>query len=78
MRSLFDISGGFSTSIPRQSIALFLFPGTEGAREYSETTDRLIDTVAEEIINQQYLIALEILREKKNVLVKAAKLLLKK
>jgi len=54
------------------------FPGTEGAREYSETTDRLIDTDAEKIINKQYLIALEILREKKNVLVKAAKLLLKK
>ncbi|MBW2022991.1 MAG: cell division protein FtsH, partial [Deltaproteobacteria bacterium] len=50
----------------------------EGGGEYSEATAELIDKEVQEIIRAQYEKALEILKEKKEVLVEGAELLLKK
>jgi len=52
--------------------------GTEGAPEYSEATAELIDNEIGTIISEQYSKALEILKGKKNILVKGARLLLDK
>jgi cell division protease FtsH len=62
----------------REKRARFLDLGLEGAVEYSEATSEMIDHEVREIINDQYATAEQILREKKVVLEKAAKLLLEK
>jgi cell division protease FtsH len=56
----------------------FLNIPTEGAVDYSEATAELIDSEVREIVNQQYARALEILRQKREVLDKGAGLLLEK
>jgi cell division protease FtsH len=50
----------------------------EGAVEYSEATAELIDSEVREIVNNQYSKAMEIIREKKEILGKGAKILLEK
>ena len=62
----------------REKRAPFLQTGLEGAVEYSEATAEIIDNEVREIISEQYLKALEILRENKEVHKKGAKLLLEK
>ncbi|MBW2082495.1 MAG: ATP-dependent zinc metalloprotease FtsH [Deltaproteobacteria bacterium] len=63
----------------RQQRSQFLnTPIMEGGGEYSEATAELIDKEVQEIIRAQYEKALEILKEKKEVLVEGAELLLKK
>jgi len=52
--------------------------GMEGAAEYSEATAELIDSEVREIITEQYAKALEILKGKRDLLEKAARLLLEK
>ena len=56
----------------------FLNVPMEGAAEYSEATAELIDSEVRDIINQQYAKALEILKQKRDVLEKGAGLLLEK
>ncbi len=53
-------------------------PGMEARGEYSEATAQMIDNEVREIINNQYSKALDILKEKKDILVKGAELLLEK
>jgi len=62
----------------REKRAPFLNLGLEGAVEYSEATAEVIDNEVREIINEQYARALQILREKKDILDKGAKVLLEK
>ena len=62
----------------REKRAQFLPIGPEGALEYSEATAEIIDNEMKEIINEQYSKALSILEKKKDILEKAAHLLLKK
>jgi cell division protease FtsH len=62
----------------REKRAPFLNLGLEGAMEYSEATAEVIDSEVREIINEQYARALQILREKKDLLDKGAKVLLEK
>ena len=62
----------------REKRALYLNIPMEGAVEYSEATAELIDGEVREIITQQYSRALEILKEKRQVLDKGAGLLLEK
>jgi cell division protease FtsH len=62
----------------REKRAPFLNLGLEGAVEYSEATAEVIDSEVREIINEQYARALKILREKKDVLDRGAKILLEK
>jgi cell division protease FtsH len=50
----------------------------EGAVEYSEATAELIDNEVREIINNQYSKAMEIIREKKEILKKGSEMLLEK
>jgi cell division protease FtsH len=50
----------------------------EGAVEYSEATAELIDNEVREIINNQYSKAIEIIREKKEILKKGSEMLLEK
>jgi len=50
----------------------------EGPTEYSEATAELIDHEIGDIISEQYEKALEILKGKKDILVKGAELLLDK
>jgi cell division protease FtsH len=50
----------------------------EGAVEYSEATAELIDIEVREIINKQYSKAMEIIREKKEILKKGSEMLLEK
>jgi cell division protease FtsH len=52
--------------------------GFPGAAEYSEATSELIDSEIKEIIHEQYETALMILREKRAILEKGARLLLEK
>ncbi len=52
--------------------------GMEGAADYSEATAELIDNEVREIITEQYAKALEILKGKRDILEKAARLLLEK
>jgi len=58
--------------------APFLNVPVEGTGEYSEATAELIDQEVKEIITRQYEAALKILRERRNLLDKAAKVLLEK
>ena len=62
----------------RKKTAQFLDMMGQGAAEYSEATAELIDDEVREIINTQYARALDILREKKQFLEKAALILLEK
>ncbi|MGD8984878.1 MAG: ATP-dependent zinc metalloprotease FtsH [Desulfobacteraceae bacterium] len=62
----------------REKRAPFLNLGLEGAVEYSEATAEVIDNEVRKIIGDQYSKALEILREKKDILERGAKLLLEK
>jgi cell division protease FtsH len=63
----------------REKRAAFLSAGIlEGAVEYSESTAELIDNEVREIVGEQYSKALEILRQKRDILDKGAKLLLEK
>jgi cell division protease FtsH len=62
----------------REKRAPFLNLGLEGAVEYSEATAEVIDSEVREIISEQYARALQILREKKDVLDKGARILLEK
>jgi cell division protease FtsH len=55
----------------------FFDTGFEGAVEYSEATAELIDNEVREIISDQYAKAMDILGERKGVLEKGARLLLK-
>ncbi|WP_028321604.1 ATP-dependent zinc metalloprotease FtsH [Desulfatiglans anilini] len=57
---------------------LYLETGFRGQDEYSEATAQLIDAEVREIVEQQYLKALEILKKWRPVLDRAAKLLLEK
>jgi cell division protease FtsH len=50
----------------------------QGGGEYSEATAEMIDREIKEIISVQYKQALEILREKKEIMGKAAEVLLEK
>jgi cell division protease FtsH len=56
----------------------FLNIPMEGAVGYSEATAELIDSEVRDIIHQQYTRALEILRQKREILDKGAGLLLEK
>ncbi|RLB20081.1 MAG: cell division protein FtsH [Deltaproteobacteria bacterium] len=62
----------------REQRAQFLNTAMEGGGEYSEATAELIDSEVRDIINTQYDRALNILKEKKETLVKGAELLLEK
>ncbi len=62
----------------REKRAQYLNIPMEGAVEYSEATAELIDGEVSEIINQQYSRAMEILRQKREILDRGAKLLLEK
>lgn len=74
---------GMSTKIGQVYLAgekrpLYLETGFRGQEEYSEATAQLIDAEVREIVEQQYLKALEILKKWRPVLDRAAKLLLEK
>lgn len=56
----------------------FLLTGLEGAVEYSDATAQLIDSEVREIISEQYARAQKILQQHKDVMEKAALLLLEK
>jgi cell division protease FtsH len=62
----------------RERKALFLDTGPQSSTEYSESTAELIDQEVRSIIGEQYAKAQEILRDKKEVLLKGAGLLLEK
>ena len=64
--------------LSRKSRPLFLDAGFQEGREFSEATAELIDSEIKAIIDQEYQKALSILREKKQALIKGAKLLLEK
>jgi cell division protease FtsH len=74
---------GMSTTIgqvyfSRDKRPLFLETGMQGGNEYSEATAEMIDKEIKEIISVQYKRALDILREKKEVMDKGAEVLLEK
>jgi cell division protease FtsH len=62
----------------REKRAPFLNMAMEGGSEYSEATAELIDTEIGKILSEQYGNAMNILKERKDTLVKGARLLLKK
>ncbi|MBW2064668.1 MAG: ATP-dependent zinc metalloprotease FtsH [Deltaproteobacteria bacterium] len=62
----------------REKRAPFLEVPVEGRGEYSEATAQMIDREVQEILKQQYEKALAILKEKREVLDRGAKLLLEK
>lgn len=62
----------------REKQSHFLDTVIQGAKEYSEATAELIDTEVRQIIQKQYEKALDILNSKRQVLEKAAALLLDK
>ena len=62
----------------REKRSRYLNIPLEGAAEYSEATAELIDNEVREIIDQQYTIALDILKAKRKVLDEGADLLLAK
>jgi cell division protease FtsH len=64
----------------REKRPLFLDPnmGMKGDAEYSEETARLIDYEVKDILDRQYQVALQILRERKAVMEEAVHLLLEK
>jgi cell division protease FtsH len=74
---------GMSTTIgqvyfSREKRPLFLEAGMQGGGEYSEATAEMIDKEIKEIISVQYQRALDILREKNEVMDKGAEVLLEK
>ncbi len=74
---------GMSTTIgqvyfAREKRPLFLEAGMQGGGEYSEATSELIDKEIKDIIAVQYKRALDILGEKKEIMDKAAEVLLEK
>jgi cell division protease FtsH len=74
---------GMSTTIgqvyfSREKRPLFIEAGLQGGGEYSEATAETIDKEIKDIISVQYQRALDILREKKDVMDKGAKVLLEK
>ncbi|MBN1547621.1 MAG: ATP-dependent zinc metalloprotease FtsH [Syntrophaceae bacterium] len=64
--------------LSRKSRPLFLEAGMPETREFSEATAEMIDLEVKRIIDEEYGKALEILHEKKNILIKGAKLLLER
>jgi cell division protease FtsH len=62
----------------REHRAQFMNIGMEGAAEYSEATAELIDNEVKAIISEEYKKAIDILKLRKELIVKAADLLLKK
>lgn len=62
----------------RENRAPFMNIGKEGAAEYSEATAELIDNEVKAIISEEYQKAKDILKSRKELIVKAADLLLKK
>ena len=64
--------------LSRKTRSLFMDTGMPESREFSEATAELIDQEIKSIIDEQYQTALTILREKKAILIKGAKLLLEK
>jgi len=62
----------------REKQSQFLDTVVQGAKEYSEATAELIDTEVRQIIQKQYEKAIDILKKKRQVLEKAAALLLSK
>ncbi len=58
--------------------AQFLQPGLRKSGEYSEETARIIDEEVRKIIDKQYEVALDILKDKQGLLKKAAEVLLQK
>jgi cell division protease FtsH len=62
----------------REKTSRYLAMIPEGAVDYSEATAEMIDNEVREIISEQYRRALEILKDKKGVLKKGARLLLEK
>ncbi len=58
--------------------AQFLQPGLHAAAEYSNETSHMIDEEVRKIIDEQYQVALDILKERKDTLEKAVKILLDK
>jgi cell division protease FtsH len=62
----------------RERKPLFLDTGLQPSTEYSESTAELIDQEVRGIISQQYARAQEILKDRKEVLMKGAELLLEK
>jgi cell division protease FtsH len=64
--------------LSRKSRSLFMDTGMPESREFSEATAETIDREIKSIIDEEYRTALAILREKKAVLIKGAKLLLEK
>ncbi len=64
--------------LSRKSRSLFLETGIPESREFSEATAETIDREIKAIIDEEYSRALTILRDKKDVLIKGAKLLLER
>ena len=62
----------------REKRPLFLEAGMPAGGEYSEATSEMIDKEIKDIISVQYKRALDILGEKKEIMDKAAKVLLEK
>jgi len=62
----------------REKRSRFLDLGLEGAVEYSEATSEAIDNEVRRIIDDQFAVALKILRENQDVMEKGARLLLQK
>jgi len=62
----------------RERKPLFLEAGPQGSTEYSEATADLIDREVKSIISEQYVKAQGILKERKEVLLKGAELLLER
>jgi cell division protease FtsH len=74
---------GMSTTIGqvyffREKRPLFVEAGMPAGGEYSEATAEMIDKEIKEIISVQYKRAVDILREKKDVMDKGAEVLLEK
>jgi cell division protease FtsH len=64
--------------LSRKTHSLFMDAGMPESREFSEATAELIDREIKSIIDEEYQTALAILREKKPILIKGAKLLLER
>jgi cell division protease FtsH len=62
----------------REKRPLFIETGMQGGGEYSEATAEMIDKEIKEIISVQYKRAVDLLREKKDVMDKGAEVLLEK
>jgi cell division protease FtsH len=62
----------------RENRPLYLEAPVQTGENYSEATAQLIDQEVKEIIDQQYSTALELLKGEKNILDKAAQVLLEK